>query len=147
LAQLLVKQCGARSPFYKPALTLEKVMDWIDAHRERTGRWPTMKSGPIDGTDGEKWANIDAALKTGGRGLEGGSSLARLLSQKRGVRNPQDLPDLTAPTILAWADAHYERRGEWPKSDSGPIDGDPGATWKGVDVALIQGLRGLPGGS
>jgi hypothetical protein len=146
LTQLLVEKRGARSHIYIAELTLERILEWADTYRERAGKWPTRSSGTIDGSDGEKWANIDAVLKRGGRGLAGKISLARLLSEKRGVRNIKKLPDLTVEAILAGADEHRERTGDWPKSDSGPLD-DSGATWKGVDVALVQGLRGLPGGS
>jgi superfamily II DNA or RNA helicase len=147
LAQLLVEKRGMRSQVYILELTVEQIVEWMDAYRERTGRWPTRDSGIIDGTDGEKWANIDAVLKRGGRGLEGGNSLRRLLSEKRGVRIITDLSDLTPETILAWADAHHGRTGQWPKNKSGVILEDNGGTWNAVDVALIQGLRNLPGGS
>ena len=43
----------------------------------------------------ETWAAVDAALINGVRGLEGGSSLARLLDRERGVRNRKALPRLT----------------------------------------------------
>ena len=146
LAMLLVEKRGARSNVSIPDLSIQHILAWIDIHYERTGKWPSRNSGTINGTDGEKWANIDAVLKTGGRGLEGGSTLAQVLSKLRGVRNIGELPDLTLETILAWSDAHYERTGRWPKHNSGAIVED-GGTWTGVDVCLIQGLRGLPGGS
>ena len=57
------------------------------------------------------------------------------------------LPGLTEEQILAWAEAHNRRNGSWPKKDSGPIDGEPGETWNGVQIALMRGRRGLPGGS
>jgi hypothetical protein len=119
----------------------------MDNHHKRTGKWPSRSSGPIDRTGGEKWANIDAVLKTGGRGLQGGSSLAHLLSQKRRVRNIKNLPDLTQEIILTWADDHFKRTGRWPKNTSGAVPEDNGGSWTAVDVALIQGLRGLPSGS
>jgi hypothetical protein len=96
---------------------------------------------------GETWAVINDYLIKGGRTLEGGSSLPKLLAEKRGVRNKQDLPPHTTEKILAWADAHHERTGEWPNQTSGPIIGAPGETWRGVHLALLQGLRSLDGGS
>src|SRR5262245_35930304 len=48
----------------------------------------------------------DAALRLGLRGLPGGSSLARLLAARRGVRNHLDLPPLTVTKVLAWADRY-----------------------------------------
>jgi hypothetical protein len=54
---------------------------------------------------------------------------------------------LPVENILAWATAHHRRTGEWPTDTSGPVEGAPGETWKAVNQALFQGLRGLPGGS
>jgi len=48
-------------------------------YRDRHGRWPTLWRGAIEDAPGETWAAADAALKRGGRGLPGGSSLAKLL--------------------------------------------------------------------
>jgi hypothetical protein len=52
---------------------------------------------------GETWSRIDSALLAGNRGLPSGSSLALLLANHRGIRNPGSLPDLTEEQILAWA--------------------------------------------
>jgi hypothetical protein len=54
---------------------------------------------------------------------------------------------LTVAKILALADAHHRRTGQWPRADSGPVTGLPGETWRAFDHALYDGLRGLPGGS
>jgi hypothetical protein len=86
-------------------------------------------------------------LRVGLRGLPGGSSVTRLLAEQRGIRNPRDLPPLSIPQILAWADAHHARTGQWPKSGSGPIAEAGEVTWNAVHKALYEGLRGLPGGS
>src|SRR5207244_4434814 len=83
----------------------------------------------------------------GRRGLRGGSSLARLLAQHRGHRNRADLPDLSEAQILAWADAYHKRHGRWPTEPAGLIARSGGETWSGVDQALRDGRRGLPGGS
>src|SRR5262249_46305900 len=62
----------------------------------------------------------------GGRGLPGGSSLARLLARRRRARNPAGLPPLSAEEILAWADRFHDRTGRWPRVRSGPIPGTAG---------------------
>jgi hypothetical protein len=95
---------------------------------------------------GEKWLNIDRALRSGLRGLEGGSSLADLLARERGVRNVHDLPHLTEEQVVAWARAHRERTGFWPTEYDGAIPGSGGEVWANVDVALREGRRGFPGG-
>ncbi len=69
----------------RPDLTVDQVLAWADAHRAATGRWPTNTSGPIDGAPGEKWVNLDVAIRHGRRGLPGGTSLSRLIAEHRGV--------------------------------------------------------------
>ena len=60
-------------------------------HR-RIGGWPQQNTKPrgIPGTNGETWLAVNAALLAGQRGLPGGSSLARVLKEHRGVCNPGD---------------------------------------------------------
>jgi hypothetical protein len=55
-------------------------------------------------------------------------------------------PPLIVAQILAWADAHHARTGAWPDARSGPVEGAPGESWKGLDRDLRDGYRGLPGG-
>ena len=93
----------------------------------------------------ETWAGVDSALWHGVRGLPGGSSLARLLSKRRGVRNIHDLPNLTIGRIRHWAESHRRRTGRWPGHGAGPIAEAPGETWNAVGLALKRGTRGLPG--
>jgi hypothetical protein len=147
LARLLAQKRGHRSKAYLPPLDVEQILAWADAYHERTGEWPNLYAGDIPEAPGETWMNIDAALRHGCRGLPGGATLAALLAQYRGVRNRGDLPPLSEADILAWADAHHQRTGEWPTSRSGPIPEAPGETWQGVDAALRGGYRGQAGGS
>jgi hypothetical protein len=147
LSLLLVEQRGFRSRSHAPPLTTDLILQWADAHHERTGRWPGQASGPIVAVPEETWATIESALRTGGRGLAGGSSLACLLEQQRGVRNLARLPRLTPAKILRWADAFHRRTGRWPtRKDTGPIPEAPGETWGAVHAALLSGGRGLRGG-
>jgi hypothetical protein len=66
-----------------PRLTIEQILRWADAHQQRTGRLPSVDSGPVKGVPGQTWRAIDRALTRGNRGLPGGCSLARLLAEKR----------------------------------------------------------------
>ena len=59
---------------------------------------------------------------------------------------PRRVSPLTTGQILAWADAHWRRTGDWPKAISGPVAGAAGLTWAAVESALRIGSRGLPGG-
>jgi hypothetical protein len=118
---------------------------WADSHRERTGRWPRVRSGPIRDAPGETWSGVETALEKGNRGLPGGSSLVKLLVEHRGARHPKHPPPLTRQQIVAWARAHHRRTGTWPTPESGPIEDAPGETWKGIEMALVEGRRGLRG--
>jgi len=127
----------------KPPLSIPQILQWADAHRRRTGEWPAVRSGPIVGAPGETWRAIDNVLYVGQRGLEGGSSLARLLAQRRGARNDKALPKLTIAQILRWVDEYHRRTGDWPGVRSGPIAGSGGESWGTIDRALQNGSRGL----
>jgi hypothetical protein len=147
LAQLLARERGVRNVGDLSALTEKLILSWADQHKRRTGRWPTENAGSIADAPGEVWANVNAALMQGLRGLPGGSSLAVLIATHRGVRNLANIPPLTEAQILEWADRTHEETGKWPKVKSGAIRGAPGETWVAIDDALRCGLRGLPGGS
>ncbi len=73
--------------------------------------------------------------------------LARLLARRLGIRKRANVPRLTIRQILAWADEHRPRTGQWPRHLSGAMDGAPGEAWPAIDEALRQGHRGLKGGS
>ena len=147
LPQLLATERGVDNHLSLPRLTEEGILDWADAHFEKTGKWPIVDGGPVHGASGETWRIIEGALRRGTRGLPGGSSLAKLLNEKRGTRNLGDLSPLTAEIILGWADSHYRRTGEWPKAKSGAVLDARGETWRNINAALLQGLRGLSGDS
>ena len=147
LRQLLSKERGVKNHKAMPVLTLKQILEWADVHNKRTGQWPKQSSGAIIGEPNETWGGVADALLRGSRGLSGGSSLAKLLAEYRGVRNKQDLPLLTLERILFWALAHFKRTGKWPNVKSGPVDGVPGETWCIIDGALERGRRGLPAGS
>jgi hypothetical protein len=73
--------------------------------------------------------------------------LLQVLPEHRAVRNKASLPRLTKKEILAWADAHHERTGQWPQIASGPVGDATGESWHAINLALYSGGRGLPGGS
>jgi hypothetical protein len=147
LAQLLARYRKVRNIQQLPRFAVKLILLWADQYYAHTGRWPDVRSGAVRGSPGETWMAVQAALQNGRRGLPGGSTLPRLLAEHRGVRNPRDLPRLTAVSILMWVDKHYRRTGRWPTSESGPIVDAPGETWRAVDTALKGGWRGFGGGS
>lgn len=147
LTKLLAEKRRIRNVNAPPKLTINLILKWADTHYRKTGRWPNQKSGDVLGASGEKWANINAAFHNGLRGLPLGFSLARLLTEKRGVRNRMGLPNLTIEQVLKWAGAHHQKTGQWPNSNSGEVPGASGEKWMNINTALVQGRRGLPGGS
>ena len=130
-----------------PLLTVEQILGWADAYHETHGRWPDRVSGLVKGSSTETWRNIDTALCRGWRDLPGGSSIARLLEQHRGIRAPNNRSALTIALILNWADRHHKKHGHWPSELSGPVAGAPWENWKIISQALRSGRRGLPAGS
>jgi hypothetical protein len=128
-------------------LSQQQILAWLDNHHRRTGRWPVCTSGRILDAPGESWLTVSLALMRGSRGLHERSSLSELLRIYRGVRSRADLPSLSIPQILAWADAHHARTGNWPSQLAGPIQESAGESWRKVQSALCHGSRGLPGGS
>jgi hypothetical protein len=145
LARLLARERGVRNRKDLPPLTEAQIEAWARAHHAITGRWPTEDDGAIPGTRGEAWRSVAIALWQGHRGLPGGDTLARLLARRLGVRNWADVPVLDLGQVLAWAEAHRRRTGRWPHGDAGDIPGT-GETWAGLEAALANGHRGLPGG-
>lgn len=145
LPRLLERARDVRNLMALPPLSRDQILAWADAFFAEHGRWPNRADGPLPGVQGG-WRGVDAILRNGCRGLPGGSSLARLLARERGVRNRKDLPRLRHKQILAWAREHHQRTGRWPSQQSGPVGAAPGETWGAVNDALLNGLRGLPGG-
>jgi superfamily II DNA or RNA helicase len=147
LAKLLAEHRNVRNKSNLACLEIQEILRWADGYYKRTGKWPTRNSGLIEEAPGDTWSAVNVALFNGNRGLPGNSSLPKILSEHRGVRNPQDLSPLTIDQVLAWADSCHQRTGEWPSALSGEINESPGEKWSAVDIALRQGARGFTRGS
>jgi hypothetical protein len=132
---------------FKRPLTIPQILAWADAHHQRTGIWPSERSGAVYGSPGHNWRAVNYALNRGSRGLPGGSTLARLLAEHFGISSRPRKPLLAVEQILAWADAHRTRTGKWPAVGSGPVSEAPHETWFRINSSLIQGCRGFSGGS
>src|SRR5262249_17913583 len=75
------------------------------------------------------------------------TSLPRRLPVTRRTHRPRisrRRPELSIPLILSWADAWFERTGEYPHARSGRIPGTLGETWWNVESNWRRGGRGLP---
>jgi hypothetical protein len=82
LPKLLAEHRGVANTADLPRLTVEQILEWADAYRARTGKWPTSRCGRIEEEPTATWTAVNAALSVGKRGLPGGTSLARLLVQE-----------------------------------------------------------------
>ena len=147
LPRLLARERGHCNRRSQPPLSVTQILTWADAYQRRTGRWPTAAAGAVQEVPGLTWNAINAALDSGCRGLLGGDSLARLLARRRDRSSYHQKPRLSIGRVLAWARAYRARRGCWPTASSGEVAELPGTTWMAVNIALSQGLRGLPGGT
>ena len=127
----------------KPVIRLVDILRWADEFRAVHNRWPNHHDGRIAGTADQTWLAVDAALSRGNRGLPGGDTLAQLLHRHRGRWHQRQPPRLTVEQLLEWADAHFQRIGEWPSGqDTTQIPRAPkGTTWVAVQVALARGGR------
>jgi hypothetical protein len=146
--QTLARLLAAHRPVQRSPLSLETIRAWAEADYRATGHWPTARQGPVAGVPGEVWYAINKALRIGGRGLPGGSSLAKLLAaaRARAAKPSGPRPKLTVDQVLAWAKAHHAATGQWPKPNSGPVEGAPGERWDNLHLALVHGSRGLSAG-
>jgi hypothetical protein len=142
----------------KPPLDLALIKASILEHRQATEKWPTDKSGPVKHgpyAEKEKWGAIDNALRNGGRGLLGGSSLVQLNEEVSKTYNLDYVnrlkqPDYEIKKIKDCILAHRQATGTWPSTTSGPVKHGPYTekeTWLAIDNALRKGVRGLLGGS
>ena len=138
----LLQEAGLKRNFKKSPITLDKILEWADAHKKATGKWPNQTSGNIIGVLDENWANVEQALQSGLRGLDK-SSLAKLLEKHRGKRNIAAIGRLSEKTILEWADQYLAINGKYPTKNSGEIPNSNGETWGGVNAALRKGIRGI----
>ena len=123
----------------RPPITIEEVLALADAWFAKYGCWPKER-------DNQDWNSINAALREGRRGLPGGTTLARLLAEHRGLHHPLHQPRLTLRRILAWAKAHHRRTKRWPNAQRTGPRGARRELAK-IDEALRCGLRGLARGT
>jgi superfamily II DNA or RNA helicase len=142
LPRLLAAERGVRNIQDRPDLTIDFILKEADRHKRRTGQWPKVHSGRVNGSD-DTWMHFNYCLRRGTRGLPAGLSLAGVLTEHRGVPNRLAVQRLTYEQILAWADEHFTATGKWPNNRSGEIPGT-NETWIKIDSALRLQGRGLP---
>jgi hypothetical protein len=143
LAQLLLEKRSVQHHLAKPKLTEHLILRWADLHRKRTGQWPTHKSGPVKESPNDTWLGIRKALVNGNRGLQGDSSIEKLLWEKRNVKGQHAGNQLTTELIMDYAKQHYELTNDYPHSSSQWALKAIKDSWQAIDVALRNGQRSL----
>ena len=138
----------------KEPLHVELIVQAAKIHHERTGKWPTQKSGEIleEPLKGQSWSAINIAIRTRRRGLD----KAGMPNEVKGITSLLDwlgftnfkhssTKHLSVADIVQAAKAHHERTGNWPKPNSGEIIDDPlrGHTWRAIQTAIQSRNRGL----
>ena len=107
LAHLLAKHDRKRHHTQPPRLTIEQILEWADAHCRRTGRFPSVDSGDVEGVEGENWSAIHVALGVAAGGCRPDGRWPACWRSKRGHRPGAQKRRLAIGQILAWADVHY----------------------------------------
>ncbi|HWL94329.1 MAG TPA: hypothetical protein VNT79_12425 [Phycisphaerae bacterium] len=131
-----------------PQFSEKQIIKWARVHFERFGRFPSMLAGQVIGApDGLKWSNVNDSLMKGRYGLPGGETLRALLRRTVGMTRRMYKPVLSVDDIIAWGCDHFSRTGKWPTVNSGKVLAAAGETWSGLNSALGEGMRGLPGKS
>jgi hypothetical protein len=81
LADLLERKFGVNNSGNKPSLSFEFIKERSMAYLYKNGRFPTSRSGVVDGGNWcDTWCAYNRALSDGYRGLPGGSSLAKFIA-------------------------------------------------------------------
>ena len=91
LASLVAKTFSFKNHMNLSPLTEELIIKWVTQYIGIHGKKPNQNSGTLDFVSeaykGITWLAINTALDKGGRGLLGGSSLAKLIEQHLGIKN------------------------------------------------------------
>jgi hypothetical protein len=82
LRKLFEKHRGMEKRTLKSRALLnnQQVVEWAKSYKNRTGKRPSVKSGPIPETENDSWHSIHTCIQNGWRGLTRQKSLAKFLS-------------------------------------------------------------------
>jgi hypothetical protein len=153
LANLIAEEFGIKNKMNLPPLTEKIICDWVGKFIEKNKRKPTKSDGIIEFANneykGETWKTINFSLLRGTRGLRGGSSLAKLIQQKFGIRDYCNPPKLSLEMIREWIQKYIIKHNTKPTAKSGIVefaeDEYKGITWAAIADAMSNGRRGLTG--
>lgn len=140
----LNKTPASRAIRKRPPLRISAILRWAAAHHKKTGRWPSVNSGPVKGVPGEHWNAINTALFMGYRGLPARSSLAKLLDQRISSRRRMR-PASSPRHVLKREGKHHPGRGMPPGVARVRILGSNRDVWRTYrTAALLDRRRSAP---
>lgn len=91
LASLIEKNFSLKNHMNLSPLTEELIISWVVQYIDIHEKKPGQSSGEIEFVSeaykGITWLAVNTALDKGGRGLSGGSSIAKLIEKHLGIRN------------------------------------------------------------
>ena len=129
-------------------LTVNQILEWSDIFFKKYKKYPGQTSKKkIKEMHKENWANIDAALRNGGRGLPKIAGLPGLLEKERDHTHNQNKTDLKIEEIIKWLKFEYKKTGEWPTAQSNKVLANPDEIWSNINSTLHNGGRGLKKGN
>lgn len=130
-------------------ITEEKILASMEYHKDKTGRYPSIKSGKVLGgpLKGRMWKSIDESLFKGRvPGWPKGSTLASF-KDKFKLRNGISEADIVLCMHLHKQNSEL---GKFPHRDSGHIQWGPlkGRLWQYIDDCFREGrIEGWPKGT
>ena len=129
-------------------LTIDQVLKWCDQYFDKQGRYPGQTSESLRSMKEEKFVNIDAALRNGGRGLAAVGGLPGLLEREREHRHNKNTPNLNEETVVGWLITEYRATGSirWPTAMDGTVYGHAEEKWSNLNACLHGGSRGFKKG-
>jgi Zn finger protein HypA/HybF involved in hydrogenase expression len=129
-------------------LTIDQVLKWCDQYFDKQGRYPGQTSESLRSMKEEKFVNIDAALRNGGRGLPAVGGLPGLLEREREHRHNKNTPNLNEETVVGWLITEYRATGSirWPTAMDGTVYGHAEEKWSNLNACLHGGSRGFKKG-
>ena len=134
-------------------LIVEKIIKAAIQHFDKTGNWPTSadSQSEIPLLPGDNWSAINSAGKNGGRSLEKGRTLSKILEPikvKYGYKVKAKGGQLTVEKIIKAAIEHFDKTRKWPTCDDSEskIPLLPEDNWNAINSAGHRGCRGLEKG-
>ena len=138
-------QGGRKGVWLDKILEEKDILHWCDCYFAKHKKYPGQGCPSIPEMGDEDWNNIDAALRSGGRGLPACGGLPGFLHEHRNHVHNYNKPSLSIDSIIDWMIVFYQsvEPSRFPSSTDGPVLGAPGEKWSNINASLHNGGRGL----